>query len=1001
MRLRRVTGAGARRGGATTRGVHATLARCLPLLVLAAGLGVVGAPAASAAGGLVTFSQSSVAASTEPGPYCASASFGPSFCGQVETVGDFNGDGRLDLAVANYTLDTVSVLWGTAAGNFGAATTYSVGAGPDALAVGDFNGDGRLDLAVANFTGGTVSVLLSTTTGSFAPQITNQTATVKNPTGLVAGDFNGDGRLDVVVSGLYAAATLLPGGGDGSFSPPTGAADSYQLWSSVAAGDFNRDGKLDVVVTSQFQKGLPRSFDGVSVLLGDGKGGFGAPTIYQMSVPYGCNCPDAVAVGDINGADGSLDLAVARFGPWPPDATSELGMLAGNGDGTFSISNIYDNFKQWDLTAVAIADLNGDGRNDVAVVGQKTGLTVWSDGHLNKFPAAYGHGLAVGDLNGDGRADLFLANKGSVTVMLNTFGPGRLAAVNDSYLALPDTPLSVSQPGVLGNDTEPNRKPLTASLVGAPAHGAVTLNSDGSFTYKAAAGYYGPDAFTYTVSNGTASSQPGTVSLRVHRRPSAANDSYFLNVNTVLKVGASGLMANDTNFSLFPRLTAKLVSPPAHGAVSVNPDGSFAYTPAADYYGPDAFTYTASDNLATSTVASVALTVRPIPVAVNDQYTGVQNKPLNVPKPGLLGNDLGSPGYTKVNAVRNASHGKVAISHTAECPSTTVLGCGQFSYIPAAGFAGVDSFTYKVTDLGGTSNVATVTLNITPKPTFAVASDPTNGQTILALQSTGTLLAKQGLTGGWVTEDTGVNSAAIASDPANGVTILALKGTTLLAKKGLTGGWVTEHTDVKSFAVASDSINGITILALLSTGTLLAKNGIAGDWITEYSGVSSASVASDSANGITILALLSTGTLLAKKGLTGGWVTDDTGVNSAAVASDPTNGITILALQGSTLLAKQGISGNWVTQLSGSGVHSVGAVASDPANGVTILALQGTTLLARKGLSGGWVTLASGVNSAAVASDPTHEPTILALQGTTLLAKQGIGGNWVTETTGV
>jgi hypothetical protein len=205
--------------------------------------------------------------------------------------------------------------------------------------------------------------------------------------------------------------------------------------------------------------------------------------------------------------------------------------------------------------------------------------------------------------------------------------------------------------------------------------------------------------------------------LTVHRRPSAANDSYVANQGSVLHVGAaSGLLANDTNFSPFPRLIANVVGAPAHGAVTVNPDGSFAYTPASGYYGPDAFTYTASDSVAASTVASVAVTVRPLPVAVNDQYNVVAvNKAgyFNVPTPGLLGNDLRLvPGNTRVNIVHATSHGRLIIIQgiNGQCPST--YGCGQFSYAPVKGFTGQDSFTYSVTDVVGTSNVATVILNV-------------------------------------------------------------------------------------------------------------------------------------------------------------------------------------------------------------------------------------------------------------------------------------------------
>ena len=113
-------------------------------------------------------------------------------------VGDFNGDGKLDLAVANGSSNTVSILLGTGTGSFGAKTDFGTGIDPISVAVGDFNGDGKLDLAVANSNGDTVSILLGTGTGSFGAK--TDFGTGSGPNSVAVGDFNGDGKLDLAVA---------------------------------------------------------------------------------------------------------------------------------------------------------------------------------------------------------------------------------------------------------------------------------------------------------------------------------------------------------------------------------------------------------------------------------------------------------------------------------------------------------------------------------------------------------------------------------------------------------------------------------------------------------------------------------------------------------------------------------------------------------------------------------------------------------------------------------
>ena len=233
------------------------------------------------------------------------------------------------------------------------------------------------------------------------------------------------------------------------------------------------------------------------------------------------------------------------------------------------------------------------------------------------------------------------------------------SAVNDTYSTAQDTPLSVSAPGVLGNDSDPNNDPITVAdprTNAATSHGTVTLNANGSFTYSPAAGYSGSDSFTYQATDGSLTSNTATVTITVtpgggNQAPSAVNDAYSTAQDTPLSISAPGVLGNDSDPNNDPITVAdpRTNAPTSqNGTVTLNSNGSFTYSPAAGYSGADSFTYQATDGSLSSNTATVTITVTAVgganPTARGDAYATPVGTTLNVTASrvaGVLYNDFG------------------------------------------------------------------------------------------------------------------------------------------------------------------------------------------------------------------------------------------------------------------------------------------------------------------------------------------------------------------------
>jgi VCBS repeat-containing protein len=408
-------------------------------------------------------------------------------------------------------------------------------------------------------------------------------------------------------------------------------------------------------------------------------------------------------------------------------------------------------------------DVDADALSSILVNPPQHGtVTLGPDGGLLYTPEANFNGVdGFSYLANDGSAD---SEATAVTINVTPVNDAPTAA-NDELTTAEDTPLTVPAPGILGNDADLDGDPLTSTIVTQPASGTVTLNADDSLTYTPNANFNGVDGFTYTVSDGTATSEAASVTINVtpvNDGPVGTADAYHTEEDTPLTVdAASGVLANDSDPDGDP-LTATLVAGPANGSLTLNADGSFNYTPNANFNGSDSFTYQASDGMLASDPVTVAIDVCPVndaPTTADDAYSLDQGTTLTVDAlTGVLANDSDLDGDPlSASVVTGPANGSLSLNAD-----------GSFSYTPSANFSGTDSFTYAAGD-GTTMTPATVTLTVNPvaqAPVAAIDNYSTGEDVPLTIGTDLGVLAND------LNPDGGSLTAEVVTPPAHGALTL-------------------------------------------------------------------------------------------------------------------------------------------------------------------------------------------------------------------------------------
>ncbi len=578
---------------------------------------------------------------------------------------------------------------------FVSGASPATGVGPWDIVMGDLNGDGNADLVTPNSTANTVSVLLGNGDGTFQPKADYTVGT--QPVALAIGDFNGDGKPDLAVVNLSSSSlSILLNNGDGTFPTTVSVSTGSTTPMSVVASDFDGDGKIDLLVGMNYAS--------ASLFLGNGDG-----TFRPLPSAFSC-CAGPVAVGDFNG-DRKPDLFIDGY------------VYPGNGDGTFQ-TGIYWGFQG---TAVAIGDLNHDGKADFVETGGSSGIyAALGNGDATfQAPTFYNGGnqpigITVADVNGDGKLDAIAASSGSNNATV-WFGAGDGTFPSSANYSTGTTPRGV----VAGDFNGDGRTDLAISNFGSnnitillgvlpPVLNVSSAHGNGFYLGQTGG------VFTITASNGGPGVTSGTVTV-TDTLPSgftatALNGtgwSCVLGTLTCTRSDTLGVGASYPAITLTVNVAAN--APPA-GINQVNLSGggspaAYAADGVAIVSSPTAPALTSPANLATGVALRPSLSWTAATGAVSyDVYFGTSSNPplltnvlFPIYSPAAL--NLGTTYYWKI--VANNPNGSTS---SATWSFTTMLAGAPAAVgsSPASGSGLTQTFTFTFNDSSGWQDLSVV-----------------------------------------------------------------------------------------------------------------------------------------------------------------------------------------------------------------------------------------------------------------------------------------------------
>ena len=463
------------------------------------------------------------------------------------------------------------------------------------------------------------------------------------------------------------------------------------------------------------------------------------------------------------GSDDAKDITFQVFGNLNSDTATVVITVTPVNDAPIALDDITNTLEDVSVTVNVLAnDTDPDG-TPLKITGTSTtnGMVVISGTNIVFTPSTNFNGVAAFNYTVSDGTNSATAN---VTVVVAPVNDAPIAS-NDTYTALEDVPLTIAAAGILANDLDVDGDVLTSLLVSDAAHGSLSLNADGAFTYTPYTNYFGSDSFTYSASDGYATGNVATVTINitpVYDPPQAHNDS----TNTLEDVSVTvNVLDNDYDPDGTP-LTITGTS--TTNGTAVISGTNIVFTPSTNFNGVVVFNYTVSDGTNPAT-ANVTVTVAPVndaPIANDDTYTTLQDVPLTIAVAGILTNDLDVDADVLTAVIESdVNHGTLSLNPD-----------GSFTYTPAGNYVGDDSFTYHAYDGIAASAGATVTITV-------LSNTPLN-------LSPGVMTP-----GGFSFQLSGTPASAYVIEASTNLT----EWTPISTNSGLTGSVLFTDTDVTSF----------------------------------------------------------------------------------------------------------------------------------------------------------------------------------------------------------